>query len=80
MQVFLLHWGPSQRQLIWARTHTEVQEVLLGGWFRYKLIVANYKSSSSDCYLIVFQEHQSTEYPSKSSNSTKWQARQVKIT
>ena len=45
MQVSLLCWGPSQGQLIKVNTieiHTQVQEVLLGGWFRSKLIVGNY--------------------------------------
>jgi hypothetical protein len=40
-----LCWGPSQGQFIKAKTikaHTQVQEVLLGGWFGSKLIVATY--------------------------------------
>lgn len=45
MQVSLLCWVPSQGQLIKAdaiRPYTQVQEVLLSGWFGFKLIVGTY--------------------------------------
>ena len=41
MQVFLLCWGPSQAQLIKVNTinaYTQVQKMLLSGWFGPKLI------------------------------------------
>jgi hypothetical protein len=41
----LLYWGLSQGQLINAnsiKAYTQVQEVLLSGWFRSKVIVGNY--------------------------------------
>jgi hypothetical protein len=44
VQVSLLRWGPSQRQLRKAKTikaHARGQEVLSGSWFGSKLIVAN---------------------------------------
>lgn len=44
-QVSLLCWGISQGQLIKTdiiEVYTQVQQVLLGGWFGSKLVVANY--------------------------------------
>jgi hypothetical protein len=56
--VSFLGWGLSQGQLVKAKTikaHIQVQEVLLGGWFRFKLTVANYTLTF---IVIGFQEHQ----------------------
>ena len=34
-----------------------MQEVLLGGWFRYKLIMGNYKAGLLTSIIIGFQVH-----------------------
>ena len=59
----LLCWSPTQGQLTKANTikvYTQVQEVLLGGWFRSKLIVGNY---TKQFYCDLFPRAQTvTEY------------------
>jgi hypothetical protein len=54
VQVSLSCWSPSQGQLIKVNTieiHTQVQEVLLGGWFGSKFMVANYTKQSNQLLL-----------------------------
>ena len=53
MQVSLLCWVPSQAQCIKVNTirgYTLVQEVLLSGWFSFKLMWAPIQSISIDFY------------------------------
>lgn len=39
------------------KAYTQVQEVLVGGWFMSKLIVCNKQNSSTDLYHGCFQGH-----------------------
>ena len=63
VQVSLLCWGPSQGQLIKAKTikaYIQMQEVLPVSWLRFRLIVANYsKQFQLTSFVIGVQEHQS---------------------